>query len=65
MRKGAVYARVLDNGWCNGFGILHVSWGKGDFQEIMGRRCTMLLQYIAAAMIVALIGIIVAFIKRK
>lgn len=65
MRKGAVYARVLDDGWGDGSGIFYVSRDKGDFQEITGRRYTMLLQYIAAAMIVALIGIIVAFIKRK
>ena len=63
--KGAVYARVLDDGWGNGPGILHVSRDKGDIQEITERRCIMLLQYIVAAMIVALIGIIMGFIKRK
>ena len=44
--------------------IDYVSRDKGDIQEITGRRYTM-LQYIVAAMIVALIGIIIGFIKRK
>ena len=59
------HARVLDNSWGNGRGISYVSRDKGDIQEITGRRYTMLLQYIVAAMIVALIGIIIGFIKRK
>lgn len=59
------HARVLDNSWGNGLGISYVSRDKGDIQEITGKRYTMLLQYIVAAMIVALIGIIIGFIKRK